>query len=196
MIELDVQLCRSGEPVVIHDDTLERTTDGSGAVARKTFDELRELDAGKGERIPTLDEVADLVGTDAILNIELKGAGTALPVAAFLAGRMKKHDAAPEQFLVSSFSAEELSLFRRLNDAVPVGVLAMRRLREACDLVRSLGARSLHLRKNLVTGRLVREVHAAGRQVLVWTADTEEEIRRLAACGVDGIFSNYPDRIP
>src|SRR6056297_2287931 len=75
MVELDVYVCSSGELVVIHDDKVDKTTNGKGYVSEKSFDELRKLDAGMGEKIPTLQEVLDLIDKRAKVNIELKGKG-------------------------------------------------------------------------------------------------------------------------
>ncbi|HOS41511.1 MAG TPA: glycerophosphodiester phosphodiesterase family protein, partial [Spirochaetota bacterium] len=109
MVELDVHRCRTGELVVIHDNRLERTTNGSGYVAEKTLDELRALDAGGGERIPLLREVVERVGVRAAINIELKGAGTAGPVSELIERTVGSGGYDTSHFLVSSFDHRELA---------------------------------------------------------------------------------------
>ncbi len=103
MVELDVHVCRSGEIVVIHDSKVDRTTGGTGYVADKTLDELRTLDAGKGEKIPTLQEVLTLVNRKVKVNIELKGTGTAKPVFQLLEKHVRELGWSYGDFLISSF---------------------------------------------------------------------------------------------
>ena len=120
-IEIDVYHV-DGELVVIHDDRLERTTNGRGYVADQTYDYLRSLDAGKGERIPTLDEVFDFVARRAGINIELKGPGTAAPVAALVERRVRegwRYD----EILVSSFNHRELKRAKSLDPRLRIGAL-------------------------------------------------------------------------
>lgn len=104
MVELDVHLCGSGELVVIHDETVDRTTDGTGEVAKMTLDEMRALDAGKGERIPTLQEVIDLATGRMDINIELKGLGTAGPALEHI------EDAVDNGWEISGFHASSFHL--------------------------------------------------------------------------------------
>src|SRR6187402_1107382 len=119
-IEIDVYYV-DGQLVVIHDGKLQRTTNGRGYVMRKTFAQLRALDAGKGEQIPTLGEIFDTVNRRAFINIELKGRGTAGPVAALIAEYVAQHHWRYEDFLVSSFNRREL---RAVPDPrIPIGLL-------------------------------------------------------------------------
>lgn len=189
-IEVDVYGVE-GELIVIHDARLNRTTNGRGFVRRKRLAQLRMLDAGKGERIPLLREVVDLVNRRAFVNIELKGLRTAAPVAALVreyAGRGWSR----EHFLISSFRRAELLQLRGLG--LRLGLLFGRSARGFRPLARALDAWSIHLHLAHVTERLVAHAHADGRKVFVYTVNDREDMERMARMSVDAIFTDYPDR--
>jgi len=198
MIELDVHLCKSGEVVVVHDDTVGRTTNGSGYVGQKTLTELRELDAGRGERIPTLPEVLDLIDKRARINIELKGPYTALAVSELIEQRVRDMRWGYEDFLISSFSKSELSTFRNRSPNTPIGLLLHEtdilnlRYRKYAMLI---GASSIHMPLNLASQRSVNFTKDSGKKVLVWVVNDPADIEFVKRLGVDGIFSDYPDRL-
>ena len=123
VIEFDVYVCQTGEIVIIHDDKVNRTTNGHGYVREKTFNELRELDAGQGEKIPTLPEALDLINRQAKVNIELKGVDTAEPVAELIKNYVQEKNWQSEDFLVSSFNHYELQKFSKLCPAVKIGAI-------------------------------------------------------------------------
>ena len=190
-LELDVYAI-GDRLVVIHDDTLERTTNGRGRVMDKTFDELRALDAGDGQQIPTLDEVIELVDRRAVINVELKGAGTAEPVSRLLDAYCEKGWSS-DDFLLSSFKHSELALgdprYRR-------GALFSRRSRgNPVAVARELDAWSINLDLAMVNEGIVSEAHEAGFKVLVYTVNEPDDITRMRSLGVDGLFTNYPDRV-
>jgi glycerophosphoryl diester phosphodiesterase len=198
MCELDVQRTRDGAIVVIHDDTVDRTTDGQGAVAELTLAELKTLDAAvrfrggvfKGERIPTLDEVFAAIGNRCTLDIELKAAGIEPDVAAL----MRKCNAI-ETSMVSSFNWESLKAMREADAAVRIGVLAEKDASSMLDEAARLGACAVNPRYDMVTPELCQAAHDRGVQVMVWTVDVPELMRLLIGYGVDGIVTNYPDRM-
>lgn len=190
-IELDVHLC-GDEIVVIHDDTLDRTTSGHGKLSDLGLDELRQLDAGDGAQVPTLREVIDAVNGRVGINIELKGKNTAVPVSRLLNEYCDK-GRRPDEFLLSSFDHAELGsadfLFAR-------GALFGRR--SGGDRIAravALGAWSVNLDLNMVTVEEVTAAHEAGLRVLVYTVNETDDIHRMIDMGVDGVFSNYPDRV-
>lgn len=194
-IELDVHLCE-GELLVIHDSSLERTTNGHGKLAHATLDYVRGLDAGDGAVVPTLAEVIDLVGGRAKVNIELKGRGTAAAVSRLLNDYCDR-GRRPDEFLLSSFHHDELGqadfLFGR-------GALFGKQSREKSGGDRiaravDLGAWSLNLGLDIVDVAEVHEAHAEGLRVLVYTVNEIDDIRRMIDIGVDGVFCNYPDRV-
>ncbi len=190
-IELDVHVCQ-GELVVIHDRDLERTTNGTGQVDEVSFEYLRSLDAGGGAQVPTLTEVIDLIVGHARINIELKGTDTALPVSHLL-NQYCERGYKPEDFMLSSFDHTELRLadlsFRR-------GALFGRR-RDGEDRVQiavDLDAWSLNPLLSSVSKQEIDDAHQAGLRVLVYTVNSAEDITRMRDLGVDGIFTNFPDR--
>ena len=200
-IELDAKLSADGQVIVIHDQTVDRTTDGSGKVAQMTLPALRALDAGsffsegyRGERIPTLDEVFETLGKRILINVELTNYATPfdalVPKVVELVG---KH-ALEKRVLFSSFFPHNLRRARRLMPGVPRGLLAWAGWKGTWS--RTSGWRgpyqALHPYFTSVNERLVQRVHAAGRRVHAWTVNDEAAIRHLIALGVDGIFTDDP----
>lgn len=189
-VELDVYALDS-HLVVIHDEKVDRTTNGKGLLADFSFDALRELDAGDGAVIPTLNEVLDLIDQRCGVNIELKGTDTAAPVSRMLRDYCA-HGWQPTQFLLSSFSHQELALadpaFRR-------GALFNRRHEDLWQQAAAVRAWSVNFALKDVDRPLVEEAHRLGYRVLVYTVNKPGDIRRMIALGVDGLFSDYPDRV-
>lgn len=197
MIELDVYVCASGELVVIHDDEVDRTTNGRGLVVKKTLKELRKLNAGQGQKIPTLIQVLNLVNKKVQINIELKGLGTAAPTAALIEKRVVKKNWSYDDFLVSSFNHRELALFAKILPQVRLGVL-ISRLRKRPGVAyyqKKFRPWSINLPAKSVSKKLVAKIHDLGSRALVWTVDKPRAIKKIKAMGVDGIFSNFPDRL-
>ncbi len=203
-VELDVALSRDRQVVVIHDDTLDRTTDGSGPVAGLTLSELKLLDAGAGfhprfagERIPTLAEVFDALGDEMGVNIEIKGSAveSGFPadaverqVAALVAER-----AAHDRVLISSFAPGCLNRVRDLDRRCPIGVLTSEPITEDdVALCRRLDAFSLNPDHREVDKTGVDRVHAAGFRVLPYTVNDPLEMKRLFDLGVDGVITDDP----
>lgn len=194
-VELDVRMAGS-EIVVIHDERVDRTTNGAGLVSELGFAELRRLDAGDGQAIPTLTEVLDILPRHVMVDIELKGSGTALPVAGIvgdLAVDRKTRDL--PSLLVSSFDHDELRRFRDACPEVPCAPLAGRWSDSLESVVRALDAWSVNLSRRAATGAHVRAVRSWGRRCLVYTVNDPETAQALSAIGVAGVFTDYPDRL-
>lgn len=190
-LELDVYAVE-GELVVIHDDTLERTTNGGGNVMDRSLDYLRSLDAGDGQQIPLLSEVIDLVARRAVINVELKGPGTAETTSRLLDAYCGRGWSA-EDFLLSSFKHEELALG---DPAYRRGALFGRRGdTDYVAAARALGAWSINLDLRTANEDVVTAAHDAGFKVLIYTVNETDDIARMRALGVDGVFTNYPDRV-
>ncbi len=198
MIELDVQPTRDGAVVVMHDDTLERTTNGRGRVTTHRLTDLQTLDAGTwfapayaGERIPTRGEV--LTAVPIPINVELKPGKDpgfeerALEVVA-AAGAL-------DRIVFSSFDAESLLRLRAASAEAAIAVLwYRRRLAAALHLAGRAGAIALHLRKDAVSPAGVREATAAGLEVRAWTVNDPADSAALEAAGVRGVFTDFPER--
>lgn len=198
MCELDVQLSRDRAVVVMHDDTVDRTTDGHGAVADLTLAELRRLDAGarfkdgaiRGERVPTLDEVFEAVAGRCALNVELKEAGFEREVAAI----MRKWTAIADS-AVSSFDWRALETVRAIEPEIKIGVLAEKNPDKLISAAVRMRAYSVNPRYDMATREFCDRAHREGLMVLTWTVDAPELMRYVIDAGVDGIMTNYPERL-
>lgn len=191
-IEIDVH-CAGGELVVIHDAKLQRTTNGQGYVARKTLEELRALDAGMGERIPTLREVFETVNRAAFINIELKGKRTAAPVTALIREFVANHGWQYEDFMVSSFDRGQLRAVK--DPKIPIALLLTRPTRLYGLSARRVKATAVNPAARFVTAKFVQDAHRRGLRVFPYTVNAPGEIARLRKLGVDGVFSDFPERV-
>ncbi|MEO1962644.1 MAG: glycerophosphodiester phosphodiesterase family protein [Cycloclasticus sp.] len=189
-VEIDVYLVNR-QLMVIHDDTLDRTTNGKGSLFDYTFEKLREFDAGEGERIPILLEIIQATKDKVGLNIELKGEHSAKAVHEVLSDLSDEHK---KQVLISSFKMSELQSMSTLDESINIGVLAGGNMSEAFAWAQKLKASSIHFSKRKVTQALVNQAHSTGLKLYVYTVNERAELRRMKMLGVDGVFSNYPDR--
>ena len=194
-LEFDVQRHPSGQLFLLHDLTLERTTNGRGLAADCDWGALRALDAGGQQHLPTLDEALDLIDQRARINIELKTwDGTAAAVAECLKARLAEGWPA-EAFMVSSFHLPELYEFKQQLPQVPIGVLLCGVPLDWASCATELQAAALNQSAEFVDARLVADAKARGLMVNVYTVNDVEECRRLAALGVDAVFTDFPDRL-
>jgi glycerophosphoryl diester phosphodiesterase len=184
-LEFDVRRCGDGQIVVIHDDTIDRTTNGQGPVASLSYDQLKQFDAGFGEPIPLLSDVLDKFGAQCLLNVEIKDPGIAEDVKNLvLERRLEGH------VIVSAFEWNELE---SLSPVIPIGLLTTR-LKDLIPAARGLGARAIHPRRDIVSRTLISAAHEAKLQVHVWTVNEPAEISRFRELGIDGIFTDFPER--
>ncbi len=190
---MDVYLV-DGRLVVIHDDTLNRTTNGTGPVMEKTFAQLRSLDAGRGEMIPTLEEIFEAVNHRAIIKVELKGPRPAAPVVALIDELVRQRGWHYEDFLVSSFDHAQLQETKMLQPGIPLGALFEEPRPDLVARAAHLGAWSVNVSRALVTLELVAEAYRRGLKVFVYTVNEPDEMARLLVLRVDGIFTDYPGR--
>jgi glycerophosphoryl diester phosphodiesterase len=202
-IELDVHLTRDNEVVVIHDDTLERTTTGKGNVAEKTFAELQRLDAGAwfdprfaGERIPALAEVLEIARGRIRVNIELKKGKNFPYTLEELADRtlaVVEKAGMTDQVLFSSFDPAAVNRIRAKNPSLPIALIVDKPWRNPEDPGAGTRYPTLNCRTTVLNEENVRRAHAGGIQVHVWTVNTREAMTEFIALGVDGIITNHPD---
>jgi glycerophosphoryl diester phosphodiesterase len=197
-LELDVESTRDDRVVVIHDDTVDRTTDGSGPVTEHTLAALRALDAGSwfdarfaGERIPTLDDVLERYRGRAHLHVEIKGRSPAL--AARTVDLIRRHGMAGE-VTITSFQVERLQEIRACAPELPAGWLIARVTDTTLARAHALGLVQLCPRADTVTPELVDRLHAAGFVVRAWGVTTEDLMRRVVEAGAGGMTVNFPDR--
>lgn len=192
-IEIDVQRA-DGELWVFHDRRLERCTDGSGVLTAQSRAYLAGLDAGEGEPIPTLWQVMEAIAGKAELHIELKGAQTADEVARLTRRAEAELGFTPAHWVVSSFHHPELARFAALRPEIRLGALTSTIPLTLAKFAAELGAWSLNCDLDFVDEALVMDAHRRGLKVLVYTVDHTADLAALAAMGVDGIFTNRPDR--
>lgn len=194
MVELDVQLCQSGEVVVIHDATVDRVTEGQGPVQDKTLAELRSLTIGEEETIPPLSDVLDFIQGKVAVNIELKGEGTAEPTVELLESYLNQSNWTESDFLVSSSHPSELIDFHSLKKEIKLGILIKKKF-DSQPLAAEIAAYSLHPEISLVDQDFVNKAHNQQLKVYPWVVNQREEIERMKELGVGGIITDYPERI-
>jgi glycerophosphoryl diester phosphodiesterase len=189
LLECDVHLSQDGVPVVIHDNTLDRTTKGTGPVAAQNAGDLRALG------VPTLDELLAWCRDRVPLSIELKNG----PV--FYEGMVekvvdlvRKHQMIDHATLIS-FDHQAIRRARELEQNIAVGILYAARLVDAPAAAHAAWADAVMPHHGFATPDVVQQAHAAGLAISVWTVDDPDTAKRLAALGVDAIATNYPDRI-
>lgn len=193
-LEFDVQLA-DGELWLMHDLTVDRTTNGRGLLSAMNAAQIRALDAGAGQNVPTLGEALDLIENRAGVNIELKTwDGTARAVAELLRDYIAEGWPA-ERFLVSSFHHPELWEFHELLPEVPIGALLCGVPIDWAATASELGSRVLAISSEFVDAKLLADAHARDVAVYVYTVNDADEIARLRDAGVDGLFSDYPERV-
>jgi glycerophosphoryl diester phosphodiesterase len=185
-IEVDVRLTRDQVPVILHDATLERTTNGTGAVRDHTFDEIRRLDAGAGERVPTLAEVLAVVGDRAVLLVELKEQ-EGIGIVADVLGA-----AQAQRVILVSFLSGALAQAQRLLPATPRGLIYSRKEYDPIKDARSVGAHLILARFDQADESVIRRAHDHGLRVVLWTLNAAPEIRKAVSMGADAVASDDP----
>lgn len=194
-LEFDVQLHPSGALLLLHDLTLERTTNGHGRLIDADVDTLRSLDAGDGQPLPTLEDALDLIDQRAGVNIELKSAGGTGAAVATVLRRYIASGWPVERFLVSSFHLPELWEFKQAAPEIPVAPLLGGVPLDWAGCVQALAAAAISLSSEFVDPRLVADAKAHGRRVYVYTVNDPAEMRQLRELGIDGVFTDYPERV-
>jgi glycerophosphoryl diester phosphodiesterase len=200
-IETDLQLTRDARLVAIHDETVNRTTNGKGAVHDMTLADLRRLDAGSwfgseftGERIPTLDEILQFAKKyDVVFYLEMKPGGSWGGEHALISGLRDSGQIA--RTVVISFDAAILSTVRKIEPTLMTALLYDGQIEKPLDRALEVGARQLAVRGDLVTPWLLTAARKKDIQVVCWTVNHSAHMRLLISAGVDGIMSDYPDRL-
>jgi len=200
-IELDVFLSQSGEIVVIHDETIDRTTNGKGYVSRICWEQLKRFNAGKGERIPLLFEVFDLIQkvyhkrieSGFIINIELKGPLTAKPVAELISSSIDHKKWHTNNFIVSSFDHPVLQEFQHYLPTIKTGALFFKSSEDLIEVTQQSDAQVIILDYESITYNLITKAHSEGLLVFVYTVNDQVIAQELATWHIDGIITDYPD---
>lgn len=206
-IELDVRACKSGEPVVIHDSRVDGTTNKRGYVRNYKLEDLKKLNAGNGREILTLGDVLDIVdgailrgiiNERVLVNIHLKESGVADLVNRTIEGYVTENGWTYCDFLVSSFNYGELLRFHEINPYVRQGLLIppIPRVGTGYErLANGTNLYSIHRNLRFIRETDIRRDHDRGMKVFAWTVNEPRDIQKMKSLGVDGIITNYPDRV-
>ncbi|HWI51959.1 MAG TPA: glycerophosphodiester phosphodiesterase family protein [Symbiobacteriaceae bacterium] len=201
-VEFDIHRTGDGELIVMHDFTVDRTSNGTGTISALTAAEIARLDAGAwkgeafaGEAVPTLEALVAAVPAPTILFLELKAGSYRYPgIEEELVAFLKEHDLV-SRTQVSSFDHVALLKLRELLPELPTGMLYSERPVDPVAMARACGATALHPNYAVLPKDHVAAAHAAGLQVNVWTPNTQEAIDYCYCMGVDGIITDYPERL-
>lgn len=186
LVEIDVRLTGDEIPVAIHDATVDRTTDGTGPVKGYTIEELKRLNAGEGEAIPTLREVLDLVHGQMGLIVEIKEPGTEAIVVSVLMDRM------PQRLILISFNPESVAMVKRLLPGVRAGLISTAEVDDPVGLARRVQADLILPRWDRLSREVVERAHGAGLSVIPGTLNREDALDEAVRLGVDGFATDDP----
>ena len=206
MTQNDVGLTSDGQVVMMHDENLDRRTDGSGRLSGTSCEEVRKLDAGSwfssefaGEKVPTLAEALDLVRGEILLNIEIKGEAVTDQVEGGIVDKVlelvRERDML-DRVILSSFEPRALKHARRLDPDVKTASLYARRLHRGMsplEVMRDAGSNGFNIAARRLRKKMICAVHSSGRPLTVYTVNDERTMRRLIAKGVHGFFTDRPD---
>ena len=197
-VEFDVMLAGDGTPVIIHDETVDRTTNGHGRVPDMTYEELSRFDAGKSNRIPKYEEAVTLCRELGIFaNVEIKPAQGHERATGEAVARTTRElwRGAPLGPLLSSFSIDALAAARAVAPELPRGYLVDKIPGDWQDTMKRLGCIALHCNYKSLTEKLAGEIHETGYSILLWTVNEPTEVQRLFKMGADCIVTDALDRI-
>ncbi|KOR24315.1 glycerophosphodiester phosphodiesterase [Clostridium sp. FAM 1755] len=201
-IELDVHLSKDGHIVIIHDEKVDRTTNGKGEVKDFTLDELKKLDAGfwfsdkyEGERIPTLEELLKLINnTNIYLNIEIKAGYRIYPnIEEKVIDMIEKYKIL-DRVIISSFDHYSLVRVKEINLNIKTGMLYEAALYEPWDYARSIKVEALHPNYITLTKEFIDKANINNLQINPYTVNDENDMERLIKSKVTSVITNYPDK--
>lgn len=195
IIEFDVRRCKSGEIIVLHDEKVDRMTNGHGLVSDLTLTEIKALDIKEGQKIPTLEEALDVIARKTKVIIELKHAEVVDPTAMLVQRYIDTHGWSHDEILITSFDHYFLARFRELCPGVGLAPILAGVPIGYAEFGERLGAYSVNMAFPFLNKAFIDDAHRRGLKVFAWTVNELEDIAWVTALGVDGIFSNFPDRI-
>src|SRR6056297_527913 len=195
MLEIDVFKISTGEVVVFHDQTVDRLTNGPGNIEEYNISDLSRLILDGGHKIPMLQDVLKLIDNKVALNIELKGANTADKVNHTIDFYTKSRGWSAENFIISSFNWDELRAMRKFNDSIAIAVLTEANPLDALKVATELNAVAINPYFESLDTDTVSKIKQAGFKIYTWTVNELEDIAAMKALGVDGIITNFPERV-
>jgi glycerophosphoryl diester phosphodiesterase len=193
-IELDVHLSTDGCVVVFHDETLDRMTNGLGAISDYTSADLKKLTIDKTHEIPTLAEVFSECPNEILINIEIKDSKATEAVVRLISQEIKS-GRSDSTILVSSFDWNILKLVRAMNADIQLGVLTEKNIDQAIDFAQSIQALSIHPNHRALDAENASLIREKGYQIHTWTVNEWADIERMKSLNVDAIITDFPDRI-
>jgi len=196
-IEIDVFKCLSGELVLSHENNLKRLTGKSGQLEKLTLGELKKFLVVGKYKIPTLTDVLQTIETPLFVNIELKGLNTAQATSKIITNLSKSTSWRLENFIISSFNWDELEQFRSIDKNTPVGVLLSNSMsiNEAIEFGKKINAQAIHPNFKLLNEKTVKKIKNNGFKIYTWTVNSKDDINYMKKLKVDGIISDFPDKI-
>lgn len=194
MVELDVRLCAGGEPVVFHDADLHRLGAMPGKIGDLSLEELKAVNLGGGQTIPELAEVLEAFCRKISINIEIKDAAAAVPVAWMVAQYSTGRKGAYPDFLISSFDREALRVFRKHQAGTRLGWVVCQTDPDYSGIKEEEGIYSIHQHIDCASAEWVRRVQADGLKVMIYTVNHKADILKMKSLGVDGIFTDFPGK--
>ncbi|MGW9684166.1 glycerophosphodiester phosphodiesterase [Flagellimonas sp. 2504JD1-5] len=195
MIEIDVFKIESGEIAVFHDERVERLTNGGGRIEDYNVFDMRQLTLEGNHKIPLLQDVLKLINNQVALNIELKGANTADRVNFITDYYSRERGWEAENFIISSFNWDELRKMRKFNDSIKIAVLTEENPVDAIVVAKELKAVAINPNFKTLNQDNVSKIHDQGLKIYTWTVNNAEDIQRMKDLKVDGIITNYPERV-
>jgi len=195
MIEIDVFKIKSGEIVVFHDEDVSRLSNGGGKIEDYYIVEVRQLTLNGNHKIPELRDVMNVIDNKVSLNIELKGSGTADRVNKIVRHYIDDKGWLPENIVISSFKWDELRAMRGFNKDIQIAVLTEEDPLQAIEVAKELNAIAINPNYKTLTKENTSKIHDEGFKVYTWTVNDPEDIQKMEEFGVDGIITNYPERV-
>ena len=194
-IEIDVFKCKSGEIVVFHDKKLDRLTNSSGYIEDLSYDSINKIKVMGKYRIPQLIEVIDILPNEIFLNIELKGEETAKKVNEIITEFINRTESKLDRFIISSFNWNELEKLRSYNSKIPIAVLTDTNPLNAISVSKKLNAVAINPNYKLLNKNTVNEIKKEGLKIFPYTVNSLNDIDKMKTFRVDGIITDYPERI-
>ena len=196
-IEIDIFKTRTGELVVYHDAVLSRLTNSDAFIEEISLDSIKNIRLSDGSSIPTLNEIIDIIPNEIFLNIELKGMNTAYLTNELILKYSKQKDWNIDRFVISSFRWDELKKFRSLNKEIKIAILvdSLFKIDSSLILSREINAYAINPNNSFLSKEIVQKLKFNNLLVFPYTVNSFENIKRMKSIGVDGIITDYPERI-
>lgn len=194
-IEVDIHACKTGELIVIHDPSVDRTTNGTGKIAKLTYTQISQLTTTNGYNIPTLEQVLDFCQGKCHIHIELKGKGTATKTAALITQQVENNHWAFDSLIISSFKFSRLKKIKTLNPHIQLGLIAHKNLKEKLQLAAENNFYAFYAFHEKLKKPVVTLAKKNGIKIYCWTVNKKLNIKKMVSLAVDGIITDHPEKL-